>query len=370
MEEDIKRVFAELVAIDSPSLQEKRMAEHLVKLFDGIGIHLAEDDSAARSGSDTGNLYAFVPGGKEGVTVLLSAHMDTVMPAHGKRAVFEENGTIRSDGTTVLGADDLAGITAIYEAVRYLRENGLSHRSFELLFTTGEELYGRGANTFDCAALRARHAYVLDLTGRIGDAAYAAPSILSFRARVKGRAAHAGFEPEAGISAIAVAARAVAGLRQGRIDAETTANIGTVFGGEGVNIVAPECTVRGEVRSLQHEKALALLQEYRERFAREAKEAGAALEWEESVDIRAYETPPEGAAARAYIAAAKKAGVEARLYKTFGGSDNNVFAQHGIEGLVIANSMHQVHTCAEYSSVHEIKKVAGIVIHLLLEDAK
>lgn len=368
MNQDIKRIFAELVAIDSPSLKERQMAEHLKKLFDGIGIHLTEDDSAKASGSDTGNLYAYVEGSLKGAAILLSAHMDTVMPAYGKRAVFAEDGTITSDGTTVLGADDLAGVTAIYEAVKYLGEHNLPHRSFELLFTTGEELYGKGANTFDCTMLRAKSAYVLDLSGRVGDAAYAAPSILSFSARVKGRASHAGFEPEAGVNAITAAAHAVAALRQGRIDEETTANIGKISGGKGVNIVAPECVVQGEVRSLKHERALELLEEYRACFVRAANEHGAKLEWEESVDIRAYETPPEGAAAESYRRAAQRAGVEARLYKTFGGSDNNVYAQYGIEGLVIANSMNQVHTCKEYSNVHEIAKVAQIVINLLYDE--
>ena len=365
MEQDIKRVFGELVAVDAPSLKEKQMAEQLVRLFGELGIRLEEDDSGEKSGSDTGNLYGYVQGEPEADTVLLSAHMDTVMPACGKKAVFAEDGTVTSDGTTVLGADDLAGITAIYEAVKYVREKALPHRSFELLFTTGEELYGRGANAFNCGRLRAGRAYVLDLTGPVGDAAYAAPSILSFRACIRGRASHAGFEPEAGISAIAAAARGIAALRQGRIDEETTANIGVISGGEGVNVVAPECVVKGEVRSLKHEKALALLKEYQACFEEAAKAAGAELEWEESVDIRAYETPPEGAAAEAYRAAVKKAGCEARLYKTFGGSDNNVFALHGIEGLVIASAMNRVHTCREYSSIHEIAKVAEIVIHLL-----
>lgn len=363
MEQDIKKVFGELVAIDSPSFKEKQMAEHLVRLFGEIGIRLDEDDSEGKSGSNTGNLYGYVPG--EADTILLSAHMDTVMPAYGKRAVFAADGTVTSDGTTVLGADDLAGITAIYEAVKYVREKGLPHRGFELLFTTGEERYGLGAKCFDYGRLRSGRAYVLDLTGPVGDAAYAAPSILSFRACIRGRASHAGFEPEAGISAIAVAARGIAALRQGRIDGETTANIGMISGGEGVNVVAPECVVKGEVRSLKHEKALALLKEYRSCFEEAAGAAGAELDWEESVDIHAYETPPEGAAAEAYRAAVKKAGLEARLYKTFGGSDNNVFARHGIEGLVIANAMNRVHTCSEYTSIQDIAKVTEIVIHLL-----
>lgn len=363
--DDVKSTFAELVEIDSPSLGEKNMAEHIRAMFGKIGVELTEDDSAEVSGSNAGNLYGYVKGSCAGKPVLLSAHMDTVMPAYGKKAVFGENGEVRSDGTTVLGADDLAGVTAIYEAVKYLRSHNMAHRDIELLFTTGEELYGRGVKAFDCSKLESGRAYVLDLSGRIGDAAYAAPSILSFCAGVRGKAAHAGFCPEEGVNAIAAAARAIAALRQGRIDEETTANIGMVSGGEGVNIVAPECVVKGEVRSLRHEKAVAMLKEYRETFEKAAAESGAGLDWEESVNIRAYETDLESEAVREYVKAAEKAGIEPRLIKTFGGSDHNVFAQYGIEGIVMATSMNNVHTCGEYTNVHEIVEVTEILVHLL-----
>lgn len=360
---DIKNVFATLVEIDSPSLKEKKMAAHIRELFGGIGVELTEDDSAGVSGSDTGNLYGYVKGG--GAPILLSAHMDTVMPACGKKAVFGEGGVVHSDGTTVLGADDLAGVTAIYEAVKYVKENCRNHRDIELLFTTGEELYGRGAKAFNCGSLKADTAYILDLSGRIGDAAYAAPTILSFCARIKGKAAHAGFCPEEGVNAITAASRAIAAVPQGRIDQETTANIGRISGGEGINIVAPECVIKGEIRSLRHEKAEALSVEYKKVFEKAVSESGAELSWEVSEDILAYETDLEGRAVTAYREAAQKAGVEARMVKTFGGSDHNVFARYGIEGIVMATSMNQVHTCKEYTNIHEIGKVTEIIIHLL-----
>lgn len=367
--EDIKSTFAGLVEIDSPSLGEKNMAEHIRALFGGIGIELTEDDSAKVTGSNAGNLYTYVKGEGKEPPVLLSAHMDTVMPAFGKKAVIGEDGIVRSDGTTVLGADDLAGVTAIYEAVKYLLGNKKAHRDIELLFTTGEEIYGKGAKAFDCSRLKADRAYVLDLSGRIGDAAYAAPTILSFCARIKGKAAHAGFCPEEGVNAIAAAARAIAALPQGKIGEDTTANIGMISGGEGINIVSPQCVVKGEVRSQRHEKAAAILKEYRSAFEKAAAESGAGLDWEESEDIRAYETDLDGKAVREYRKAAEKAGVEPRLVKTFGGSDHNVFAQYGIEGIVMATSMNHVHTCEEYTNIHEIATVTEILIHLLSESS-
>ena len=140
-----------------------------------------------------------------------------------------------------------------------------------------------------------------------------------------------------------------------------------ISGGEGINIVSPQCVVKGEVRSLKHEKAAAVLKEYRTVFEKEAAESGAGLDWEESEDIRAYETDLDGKAVMEYRKAVKKAGIEPKLVKTFGGSDHNVFAQYGIEGVVMATSMNRVHTCEEYTNIHEIVTVTEILIHLLSE---
>lgn len=365
--EDILKTFEQLVAIDSPSLREREMSEYIKKMFSEIGISLKEDDSAKVTGSNAGNLYGYIQGGGTKSPLLLSAHMDTVQPACGKKAVVAQDGVVRSDGTTVLGADDLAGLTEIYHTIKYLRENNKTHRDIELLFTTGEELYGKGVKAFDCSKLKSKSAYVLDLSGEIGMAAYAAPTILSFCASVKGRSAHAGFCPEDGVNAILAVSNAISKLPQGRVDEQTTANIGMISGGAGINIVPEKCVVRGEIRSLKHEAAVALADRYREVFEKEAQKLGAALEWDMTVDIKAYETNTDSAVVREYKEAVQKAGIEARLLKTFGGSDNNVLAEYGIEGMVIANSMHQVHSCQEYTNIDEMQKVVEILISLLEE---
>lgn len=365
--DDIQQTFEQMVAIDSPSLQEREMAEFITKLFSEIGISLSEDDSAKVTGSTAGNLYGYIPGGGTKAPILLSAHMDTVQPACGKKAVVAQDKTVRSDGTTVLGADDFAGLTEIYHAVKYLKENKKTHRDIELLFTVGEELYGKGVKAFDCSKLKAKSAYVLDLSGEIGLAAYAAPTILSFCASVKGRSAHAGFCPEDGVNAILAVSNAISKLPQGKVDEQTTANIGMISGGKGVNIVSEKCMVRGEIRSLRHEAAVSLAEQYREVFEKEAQMLGASLEWDLTVDIKAYETNTDSTVVREYEEAVQKAGMKARLLKTFGGSDNNVLSEHGIEGLVIANSMNQVHSCQEYTNIFEMNKVVEILISLLEE---
>ncbi len=339
------------------------MADHVKALFAGIGVTLEEDTSQSITGSNAGNLFGRVEG-TSGTPVLFAAHMDTVNPALGKRAILHEDGTVTSDGTTVLGADDLSGVTAIYEAVKYIKENKLTHRPIEILITVAEELYCKGANTFDYSKITAKEAYVLDLSGPIGTAAYAAPTLVSFEAIINGKAAHAGFHPEDGINSILAAAKAVAVLPQGHIDEVTTANIGIISGGSGTNIVSESCRINGEIRSLSHEKALQVLKEYHETFQREAENAGAYLAWEEILNIQAYETSLDSNAAKRYIEAVEKQKLIPVFEKTFGGSDNNVFAQHGIEGLVIATSMNQVHSCREYANLFEIAQVTQVLIEL------
>lgn len=368
-EERVRETFAELVSIDSPSFSEKKMKDHLVSLFGELGIMLEEDDSAPATGSDAGNLYGYAEGGEGAPPVLLSVHMDTVSPGIGKKAIFMPDGTIVSDGKTVLGADDMSGATAIYEAMRFLKSNGLKHRDAEFLFTTGEERYCQGANAFDYRKVRSRSAVVLDLSGNVGCAAYAAPTILSFEAEICGKAAHAGFCPEDGIHAVSACCEAVSRLPQGHIDTGTTANIGVIRGGEGINIVPAKCAVEGEIRSLSHEKAEKLAEEYREVFLESAETRGARLTWRQQVHIRAYETDRNHEIVREYERACEEAGITPSWSKTFGGSDNNVFAQHGIQGIVIAASMNRVHSCEEYANVKEIAKAAELVVRLLRNPA-
>ncbi len=400
--------FAGLVAVDSPSGGEEQMAEKLIELWGRIGVKLKKvpakkdhgDDSGANEDTEAPNLYAYIKGEIPGPSVLFVSHMDTVEPAAGRKAIRHEDGGITSDGTTVLGADDGTGLATIYEAVRYLKENNISHRDIELVFSTSEETYCDGIKKFDFAKIRSDRAYVPDLSGAVGGYAYAAPSILSFAVDIKGKASHAGFDPESGRSAILVAAKAITKLTVGRIDPVTTANVGIISGGAGINIVPEHCLVKGEIRSLHHEKALAVANEYEEIFraaAEEYNEAVHATERQEKMKqpeasdnklseknaasddkvkvdfkltthIRAYETDIEHELVRDYEEACKLAGITPAPGKTFGGSDNNILAEHGIPGIVIANAMNDVHTCHEYTHIDDIAKVTEIMINLLTKE--
>lgn len=362
------RHFMDLVSIDSPTLGERAMADRLTGDLKALGFSVEEDHAGEALGGTAGNLYGFLPGREDLPPLLLCAHMDTVAPALGKRAVLEADGTIRSAGNTVLGADDLGGAAAILEAIRALQEAGVPHRSVEVVFSVAEEAYCLGASQFDWSRVRSREAYVLDCEGVPGEAIVAAPSILDFTAEIQGRAAHAGFSPESGVHAILTAAQAMTAARSGRVSPHTTVNFGLIQGGAAVNIIPDRCTVRGEIRSAEHALAQAELQSLREAFETACRESGAALRFDSRTFLRAYETPKDAPVVTRYFRICAQRGYAIRCVRTFGGSDNNVLALHGIQGIVMPSAMHKCHTTDEYTSAAELTETAAITAALLCSE--
>lgn len=357
--------FCELVAIDAPSFKERQMADALTAKLIEIGFEVTEDDAGVRIGGNAGNLYGYLPGTMEGDPIIFSSHMDTVPPAYGKQAVVHPDGKITSKGNTILGADDISGLVSILEAIRSLREDGKPHRAIEVLFPVAEEVFTKGCRAFDASILRSREVYVLDISGDLGRAAYRAPSILTFEIDMEGRAAHAGFAPETGVHAIQIVSKAIARLDLGRLPNEFTVNIGTIQGGEAVNIVPEHCYVKGEVRGFDHEAALLHLDSIRQVFEEEALAGGALLHWEQAVNCHAYLTDKNGKTALRYKEACEKEGITAQFIETFGGSDYNTLAEQGFEGLVIANAMYDIHSTKEYTLVDELYKSTKIVENIM-----
>ncbi len=348
--------FAALVSIDSPTFGEKQMGEYLKRQLTELGFTVSEDDAGQKLGGNCGNLYGYLEGEISGKPLLFCAHMDTVEPSRGKQAVVGSDGIIRGNGKSVLGADDCAGIVGILEALRTIKEQQIPHRPVEVLFTVAEEAYCKGAEAFDFSKIRSKEAYVLDLSGPVGAAAYQAPSILSFAATVRGKAAHAGFAPESGIHAVAAAAKAISRLDMGRIGQDTTLNVGVMEGGLATNIVPERCVVRGEIRSYSHQKALEQAGHVKKCFTQAAGEIGASAEFQVSCGCEAYETPAGHPVVERFRRACKDLGVSVSLQKTFGGSDNNHLAKHGIVGLVLANAMYQNHSCGEYATLEGLRR--------------
>ena len=350
--------FIRLTGFDAESYDEAEIAAELMRQLHSLGLSVSRDDA--------GNLYAFLAGTARGEPRLFAAHMDTVSPGKGKRAVLCSDGTIRSDGTTVLGADDVSGLASILEALTVIRDKQLPHPPVEVLFTAAEEPYSRGCASFDFSRLRSEAAYVLDLTGPVGTAAIAAPSILSVDVTVRGRAAHAGFAPEEGINALTITARALASLEAGRIASDTTVNFGLISGGSGKNIVPAEITVRGEIRSLHHDDALSLGETIRARFRQEADALGGEADVTVTEELRAYRIPEDAPSIVRFRRAMEELGYgPAQLITTFGGSDNNRLAAHGLRGIVIACAMENVHTTEEYTVISQLERSAALTLQLM-----
>lgn len=358
--------FKKLVSIDSPSLGERQMGDYVKGKLRKLGIVATEDNSGQAIGGNCGNIYAKLDGNSTNrVPLLFCVHMDTVEPAKGKRAVVNEQGIIISMGETVLGADDLAGVAAILEALEVIKENNLEHRPIELLFTVAEEIYCKGSGVYDYSSIESKEAYVLDLTGAVGRAAYKAPTFLSFTIQVTGKSAHAGFASEEGIHAIKVAAQAISHLQFGRVEEDTTVNIGIINGGLATNIVPEYCILKGEIRSYSTAKSIEQMDIIKAKFQEAADSYGAKVEISTLRECGVFETSLDHPVIKRYENACKKVGVPVILEGTFGGSDLNHIACHGVTGIVIASGMNQVHSCQEYTTVEDLNKVAGITLSLM-----
>lgn len=352
--------FCKLVSIDSPSYHEKNMSIVLKKYLEELGFQVIEDNAHEKYQSECGNIYAYLEGTIEGESILFSAHMDTVEPAKNKKAIVKEDGTIVSDNTTVLGADDVSGIVAILEAIRSIKDENKEHRSIEILFTIAEEPYLRGSEVFDYTMIKSKEAYVLDLSGPVGGVAYLAPTVIMLTAVIEGKASHAGFAPEKGVNAIAIASHAISKLQLGRLDDETTANIGVIEGGLATNIIPDKCIVKGEIRSYDHDKAIAQAEFMKQRFLDTAEEMKGNCETSIFFGSVAYEVDKNHSVIQRFQKICSELGIQSQLQKTFGGSDNNNFMLHGITGCVIACGMNSVHSTSEYSSIDELVSITQI----------
>ena len=394
---EVERLFCELVEIDSPSFHEHEMASILRWRLEAMGFTVTEDATSGKNdgmvtsitstrrfgrlagaasdlvrlvhtGSDCGNLFATLPG--VGEPVLFITHMDTVQPALGKHAEVHADGTITSLGETVLGADDLAGVACVMAAVSHLEQTQTPHRPVELACMVAEEVGNVGARAFDFSQVKAPVAFTLDYSADPNEYAYQAPTILYLTIEVIGRSAHAGFYPERGINAIKIAAHAIDEVQCGRIGDDTTVNVGLISGGRGTNIVPSDVVIRGEVRSYDHEKAVAQASLIRETFERAAAEAGGSVTVQVSEACHAYCMGRDSAPVRLFERACAELGMQAQGHPTFGGSDNNVSVAYGIPGIVMANGMRDAHSTHEHVQPGDLAKVQAIVEKLLTLDVE
>ncbi len=346
--------FLDLVRIDNPSGGEGPIAAHVQTLLEGLGLTVEQDPIH--------NLLARLPG--EGAPLLLNAHMDSVVPCIGVRPIVAD-GVIRSSGDTVLGADDLAGVAAIIEGVRATHDRGGPHRAAEILFTVQEEVGLYGAAQFDTSKLQAREGVTFDSGGDFGGITIGAPSQDSLYVMISGRAAHAGVAPERGISAIVVAAEALAAMPLGRIDDETTANIGMIKGGDATNIVPDRVELWGEARSHNQEKLVAQVEAMVAACEEAARVRGANVKIEITHKYDAYRLTADMPMIQKLSAALREMGFEPHLQISGGGSDVNILVQHGIQLANLSVGYREIHSTDEHIAVADLQRAAELVARLL-----
>lgn len=346
--------FARLCEIASPTGQERRVADFVRAELEALGLEVLEDDAAKAADAGAGNLLARVPAsadpaGGEGAleSVMFCAHLDTVPHDGPIEVVLDEEDVYRSAGDTILGADNKAAVAVLIElaarAVATPPPVGL-----ELLFTVAEEQGLRGAAAFDQASLSSQVGFVLDQATDIGDLVTAAPTHIAIEATFKGVEAHAGLFPEAGRSAIRAAASAIAGMELGRLDEETTANIGLIQGGSSMNVIPGECRLRGEARSLDPARVTGAVAAMTDEMIWASSEAGCEVDVTTSKTFTGYRVPEDSPALALAERALRFRGHAPRRVSTGGGSDANVFRERGMDCLLLANGTFENHTSDEY----------------------
>jgi len=363
--ERIIKVFLELVKINSPVLNEVDGMAKVEELFTPISDEVITDRTGERFGSGSGNRL-FRIGGKTGTKppLLLNAHIDTVATCIGVKPLVEDS-KIRSDGTTPLGADDKAGIAIIYEVMMSLREQIVNAPDIEVLITISEEEGLLGARYFDYSLLRSKMGYVFDCDGMTGKIVMRTPSYNTLKFWLKGVAVHAGICPERGKSAIQAASRAISGIRLGRLDHETTANIGIIKGGIARNIVPEECYVEGEVRSMDEQKLESVTREIEGAFDHECKEGGLELKKEIFREFNSFKMTPADIPVALAIKACNELGIKTELAETGGGSDANIFHDNGIKAVNLGFGVEDAHANSEYFDIGEAVKASNMMLSII-----
>jgi tripeptide aminopeptidase len=347
--ERLVKTFCDLVQIDSPTGEEEAVAVELMQRLEALGLNAARDDYGNVIASDSGE-----------DPLLLSAHMDTVEPGRGIKPLVDGD-TIATDGETILGGDCKAGIAAILEALESIKEDGATRMAVEVAFTREEEIGLVGARNLSFSRITAREAIVFDGEGPASQITSASPTYIGFDIEVTGRAAHAGVEPEKGLSAIRIAAEILTRLPQGRLDEETTFNVGSIEGGSVRNAVPERALIQGEFRS----RSLETLDGVRLDLGKAVDEVRrlfpeATIKDNLYTEFETYTLTDEDPATKRVVAALRELGLEPEMRPSGGGTDGNVFRKRGISAVVVGMATHNMHTVREYVTIPDLVDAARL----------
>jgi tripeptide aminopeptidase len=358
---DVVELFRELAAIPSPSRHERRVAERVQAELGALGL---EAELQLLDGTGTGNLLVRLEATAPGVPLLFCAHLDTV-PPDGPLDPVVEDGVLRNAGGTILGADDKAAVAVLLAVVRGVVEARRPHAGLEILFTCQEEIGLQGAKAFDFDTLDAEAGFVFDDASPVGTVVVTAPYQENVLVTFRGRAAHAGLAPEDGRSAIVAAARAVAAMPNGRVDPDTTANVGVIGGGVARNVVAAECSIEADVRSYAPGRARELVTELLEHCTRAAESVGCTVESETFEGYPGYRLRSEDLPVRLATGALRRCGHDPELISSGGGVDANVVNARGIPTANLGNGMAHIHTSDETIAAADLVAMVDVALALV-----
>lgn len=364
--------FVELVKIDSESGNEREIADYLKNRFQELGIQAIEDNSMVNSGHSAGNLVVTLVASNnaaESPVIYFTSHMDTVTPGKAIKPVIEGD-FIVSDGTTILGSDDKAGIAAMIEALLLIKEHNIEHGKVQFLITVGEESGLKGSRNLQRELLDAEYGYALDSNGRVGRIITAAPTQAKINITVYGKSAHAGVNPEDGISAIQVASYAVANMNLGRIDYETTANIGKFSGGSATNIVCDRVDIVAEARSIDDVKLTKQIEQMNAACLKAAEKFNTHIDFTSEIMYPAFNFKEDNALVKIAIEAVTAIGREPELMASGGGSDANVINGYGIPTINLGVGYENIHTTSERMPIKELAKATELLLELIRTNTK
>ncbi|MEG0068998.1 M20/M25/M40 family metallo-hydrolase [Cetobacterium sp.] len=362
-ENRIVKNFLEMVKISSPSKNERAIGDYLINVLKELGLEVTEDNAGEINGGNCGNIIGVLKAeGKK--KYLFSAHMDTVVPCEKINPIVE-NGIIKSDGTSVLGGDDKGGIAAIIEMLQVIKENKLDHPEIVVVFSMAEEIGLLGSKAFEIEKYSIDYGFILDSSGKPGKIITKAPSAARGKLTIVGKPAHAGISPENGINALTVAAHAITKIKLGRVDAETTSNIGVVSGGQATNIVMPTVELDYEARSLSNEKLNLLLEETFEIFEKVCKEFGATFENKVNVEYPGFALDDNEKVIEIVMDACKKIDLKGETASSGGGSDTNIYNSKGIPSVNLAVGMTKVHTLEEYIEIKDLVDLSKMLVEII-----
>lgn len=363
--ERVKQTFLDLVNINSPSRRERGVADYVIARLTSLGFEVEEDDAGARIDGNAGNVIAFLAGTiPDSTPIFLSCHMDTVESTENLKLVFDGD-NIRTDGSTILGADDKAGITAVLEGVSEALERNVPRGDLQVMFSISEEHGLRGAREMDHSKIRAKMGYVFDTERPVAGLTVSAPTHDSMSVEIHGMGAHAGIAPENGVSAIVAASNAISKMKLGRIDSETTANIGKIEGGKARNIVPDLVTVNAEARSRNNDKLDEQVLHMTTLFEQEAQKIGATAIVKTTRQYSTYRWTPEDEVVKLAMVASRRIGIEPVFVEGGGGSDANIYNSVGIPALVIGTGYSGAHSTTEETTVTELAKSVEFVVALI-----